>query len=137
MTKILNIWMERKLQYCIREMHLDGEWPEQYKKAILPYSLLNNDLLFGSEGKRRRRSEKGLLDLDPEPNFDLVIVDEAHHIRNQGTANHEAVRFFCEKLGTQLFSLQPLRFNSVVMTCLFSSMFYVRIWFWMRRVLII
>ena len=73
-----------KLQYCIREMHLDGEWPEQYKKVILPYSLLNNDLLFGPGGSRRRRSGKGLLDLDPSPHFDLVIVDEAHHIRNSG-----------------------------------------------------
>ena len=83
-----------KLRYCINEMHLDGEWPEQYQKVILPYSLLNNTLLFGPEGKRKRKRGKGLLDLDPPPRFDLVIVDEAHHIRNQGTANHEAVRFF-------------------------------------------
>ena len=30
-----------------------------------------------------KKTEKGLLDLDPPPRFDLVIVDEAHHIRNQ------------------------------------------------------
>ena len=103
----------RKLQYCIREMHLDGEWPEHYKKAILPYSLLNNDLLFGPGGSHRRRSGKGLLDLDPAPHFDLVIVDEAHHIRNPGTANHEAVRFFCENADAAVFlTATPIQLRS-------------------------
>lgn len=103
----------KKLQYCIREMHLDGEWPEQYKKVILPYSLLNNDLLFGTGGKRRRRSGQGLLDLDPAPRFDLVIVDEAHHIRNPGTANHEAVRFFCENADAAVFlTATPIQLDS-------------------------
>ena len=91
------------LQYCINEMHLDGEWPEQYQKVILPYSLLDKVLLYGPEGKRRRRRGQGLLDLDPPPRFDLVIVDEAHHIRNQDTANHEAVRFFCEHAEAAVF----------------------------------
>ena len=73
----------KTLRHCIREMHLDGEWPEQYQKVILPYSLLDNTLLFGTGGSRRRKSGSGLLDLEPPPRFDLVIVDEAHHIRNQ------------------------------------------------------
>ena len=103
----------RKLQYCIREMHLDGEWPEQYQKAILPYSLLNNDLLFGPGGSQKKKSGKGLLDLDPKPHFDLVIVDEAHHIRNQGTANHEAVRFFCQNADAAIFlTATPIQLGS-------------------------
>ncbi len=93
----------KTLRYCINEMHLDGVWPEQYQKVILPYSLLDNTLLFGPSGSRKRRSGKGLLDLDPPPHFDLVIVDEAHHIRNQSTANHEAVRFFCENAEAAVF----------------------------------
>ncbi|MDE0689290.1 MAG: SNF2-related protein [Candidatus Poribacteria bacterium] len=102
-----------KLRYCINEMHLDGEWPEQYQKIILPYSLLNNTLLFGPEGKRKRKHGKGLLDLDPPPHFDLVIVDEAHHIRNQGTANHEAVRFFCENAEAAVFlTATPIQLGS-------------------------
>ena len=102
-----------KLRYCINEMHLDGEWPEQYQKVILPYSLLNNTLLFGPEGKRKRKRGKGLLDLDPPPHFDLVIVDEAHHIRNQGTANHEAVRFFCENAEAAVFlTATPIQLGS-------------------------
>ena len=101
------------LQYCINEMHLDGEWPEQYQKVILPYSLLDKVLLYGPEGKRKRRRGQGLLDLDPPPRFDLVIVDEAHHIRNQDTANHEAVRFFCEHAEAAVFlTATPIQLGS-------------------------
>ena len=102
-----------KLRHCIREMHLDGEWPEQYQKVILPYSLLDNTLLLGPGGKRKKKSGKGLLDLDPPPHFDLVIVDEAHHIRNQNTANHEAVRFFCENAEAAVFlTATPIQLGS-------------------------
>ena len=43
----------------------------------------------------------GLLDLDPAPHFDLVIIDEAHHIRNGSLDKEKAfaykcVRYFCE-----------------------------------------
>ena len=103
----------RLLRYCVNEMHLDGEWPEQYQKVILPYSLLDKVLLYGPEGKRRRKRSKGLLDLDPPPRFDLVIVDEAHHIRNQATANHEAVRFFCEHAEAAVFlTATPIQLGS-------------------------
>ncbi len=95
------------LQYCIKETHLDGEWPEQYEKVILPYSLFDNNLLYG-QGQAR-----GLLDLDPPPRFDLVIVDEAHHIRNQNTANHEVVRFFCEHAEAAVFlTATPIQLGS-------------------------
>ena len=97
----------RLLQYCIKETHLDGEWPEQYEKVILPYSLFDNNLLYG-QGQAR-----GLLDLDPPPRFDLVIVDEAHHIRNQNTANHEVVRFFCEHAEAAVFlTATPIQLGS-------------------------
>ena len=101
------------LRYCISDMHRDGEWPEQYQKAILPYSLLDKVLLYGPEGNRKRSRDKGLLDLDPPPRFDLVIVDEAHHIRNQNTANHEAVRFFCEHAEAAVFlTATPIQLGS-------------------------
>ena len=102
-----------KVRYCINEMHLDGEWPEQYEKVILPYSLLNDTLLLGPGGNRKGKRDKGLLNLDPPPHFDLVIVDEAHHIRNQGTANHEAVRFFCENAEAAVFlTATPIQLGS-------------------------
>ena len=103
----------KTLQYCIKEMHLDGEWPEQYQKVILPYSLLNNRLLPAPEGSGKKKMGKGLLDLDPPPHFDLVIVDEAHHIRNQNTANHEAVRFFCDNAEAAIFlTATPIQLGS-------------------------
>ena len=103
----------KTLQYCIKEMHLDGEWPEQYQKVILPYSLLNNRLLPAPEGSGKKKMGKGLLDLDPPPHFDLVIVDEAHHIRNQNTANHEAVRFFCDNSEAAIFlTATPIQLGS-------------------------
>ena len=87
----------RRLRYCISETDLDGEWPIKYEKAILPFSLLTSDFLYG----RGRR--KGLLELDPPPQFDLVIVDEAHHIRNPETQRHQAVRFFCDNAEAAVF----------------------------------
>ena len=103
----------KTLRYCLSETHLDGEWPAQHQKVIIPYSLLDNTLLFGPGGSRRRRTGKGLLDLDPAPHFDLVIVDEAHHIRNQNTANHEAVRFFCQHAEAAVFlTATPIQLGS-------------------------
>ena len=103
----------KMLRHCINETYRDGEWPEQHQKVILPYSLLDKTLLFGPGGKRRRKTGTGLLDLNPPPHFDLVIVDEAHHIRNQGTANHEAVRFFCENADAAVFlTATPIQLRS-------------------------
>ena len=101
-----------KLRYCIRETELDGVWPEQYSKAIIPYSQLDEDLLFGIMGDSRRQ-RKGLLDLNPPPRFDLVIVDEAQHIRNENTFSHRCVRFFCENAEAVLFlTATPLEMGS-------------------------
>jgi SNF2 family N-terminal domain. len=88
----------KTLRFCINEMDLDGVWPEQYQKTILPYSLFDEALLFGTNPDGRRKRKKGLLDLDPPPRFDLVIIDEAHHIRNTDTFRHKAVRFFVTTL---------------------------------------
>lgn len=90
------------LRHCIKETHLSGEWPVQYEKAILSTSLFDNDLLFGKPGKGRAR-DLGLLELDPPPRFDLVIVDEAHHIRNSETFLHQAVRYFADNAEAVVF----------------------------------
>ena len=101
------------LRYCIEQMDLDGEWLEQYQKVILPYSLFDTVLLHGQDNDRGQRRVKGLLDLDPPPRFDLVIVDEAHHIRNQNTANHAAVRFFCDHAEAAVFlTATPIQLGS-------------------------
>lgn len=91
------------LRYCINEMDLEGIWPEQYNRVIIPYSLFDEVLLYGSETGDKRKRKKGLLELDPPPRFDLVIVDEAHHIRNQDTYSYKAVRFFCDHAEAAVF----------------------------------
>lgn len=76
------------LRYCLNELNMEGEWPERYKRAIVPYSLFDEASVFGSQRR------PGLLEIDP-PKFDLVIVDEAHHIRNTATFAYRAVERFC------------------------------------------
>ena len=86
-----------KLRFCLSETTLDGVWPQQYEKIIIPFSLLTDEVLHG-KGKRM-----GLLGLDPPPQFDLVIVDEAHHIRNTETQRHQAIRFLCDNAEAVVF----------------------------------
>jgi len=97
------------LRHCIKESHLSGEWPVQYEKAILPTSLFDGELLFGTS-KKGKAKDLGLLELDPPPKFDLVIVDEAHHIRNQDTYLHQAVRYFADNAEAVVFlSATPIQ----------------------------
>lgn len=100
------------LRFCINESHLDGEWPRRYSNAILPTSLLNEATLLGKRRPNRRR-ERGLIDLDPPPRFDLVIVDEAHHARNSETYTHQAIRFFCDNAEAVVFlTATPVQMGS-------------------------
>lgn len=87
------------LRQAISDTHRDEEWPVRYNKAIIPYSILDGRVYEGEEHRRGR--QYGLLDLDPAPHFDLVIIDEAHHIRNGSLEKDKAyaykcVRYFCE-----------------------------------------
>lgn len=91
----------KTLRLCIEETDNEGEWPDQHKKTIIPYSLFDETLLHGKN--RGRRRQLGLFDLDPPPHFDLVIVDEAHHIRNTTTFTHQVVKYFCENAEAILF----------------------------------
>lgn len=101
------------LRHCIQETDFDGEWPEQYTKAILPFSLFDSDMLLGKPGDRGRRAVRGLLELDPPPKFDLVIVDEAHHIRNSDTLLHQGVRYFCDNAqAVVLLTATPVQLGS-------------------------
>lgn len=83
-------------RYCINELNIEGEWPEKYKKAIIPYSLFDESNVFGNS------KHPGLMAVDP-PKFDLVIVDEAHHIRNTATYAYKAVDRFCETAEAVVF----------------------------------
>ncbi|MET3842039.1 helicase-related protein [Bradyrhizobium sp. OAE829] len=98
------------LRHCLKETDLEGEWPEQYAKAILPFSLFDSDLVLGQGG---RAKDLGLLNLNPPPQFDLVIVDEAHHIRNSETFLHQGVRYFCDNAkAVVLLTATPVQLGS-------------------------
>ncbi|SDA22305.1 SNF2 family N-terminal domain-containing protein [Nitrosospira sp. Nsp18] len=100
------------LKHCLQETHLEGEWPEKYSKVILPFSLFDADLIRGPSGGRKGKNI-GLDDLDPFPKFDLVIVDEAHHIRNSETFLHRGVRHFCENAEAVIFlTATPVQLGS-------------------------
>ena len=92
----------KALRHCIHETELEGEWPDTHGKIIIPYSLLQDETLLHGK-KEGRKKQHGLLDLDPPPRFDLVIVDEAHHVRNSNTYAHQAVSYFCEHAEAVVF----------------------------------
>ena len=83
------------LRQIISDTDRDGEWPSRYNKVIIPYSILDSKAYYGEDG--RRSKSFGLTELDPEPHFDLVIVDEAHHIRNGSMDKDKAFAYKCTK----------------------------------------
>lgn len=83
------------LRQIISDTDRDGEWPLRYNKIIIPYSILDSRAYNGDSRKRVRFF--GLSELDPEPHFDLVIVDEAHHIRKGSTDKEKAFAYKCTK----------------------------------------
>lgn len=83
------------LRQIISDTDRDGDWPARFNKSIIPYSILDSKVYNGESGRRNRVF--GLSELDPEPHFDLVIVDEAHHIRNGSTDKEKAFAYKCTK----------------------------------------
>lgn len=86
------------LREAINECDKDGEWPVALRKTILPYSLMTRELL---NGKGR---QKGLLDLEEPIHFDLVIIDEAHHIRHSTTGAYQVARLFYGQCGCSRYA---------------------------------
>ena len=84
------------LRYCLEQTDLDGEWPERFARAILPFSLVNENLLHGHSTRRGAARSKGLVTLDAPPRFDLLIVDEAHNARNADTHLHQGLRLLAD-----------------------------------------
>lgn len=99
------------LRYCLHETHLDGVWPSQHDRAIVHLELLRNDqYLMGKGGKN---PSHGMATLDPSPHFDLVIVDEAHHVRTPETNSHHLARFLCDVSDAVVFlSATPVHVGS-------------------------
>ena len=85
----------RELRYCIDQTDLEGEWPDRFNRAIVPFSLFNEATLLGSASSGGRVSP-GLLTLEAPPRFDLLIVDEAHNARNPDTHLHQGLRLLAD-----------------------------------------
>lgn len=94
----------KTLAECIQETDRDGEWPERHSKTVIPYSLFNEDSILGMQSKSSKKHKNlGLAELDPIPHFDLVIVDEAHNIRNPNTWMYRGVELFCRNADAVVF----------------------------------
>ena len=94
----------RTLAECVLETDRDGEWPERHSKTIIPYSLFSEDSVMGRQPKSSKKHKNmGLAELDPIPHFDLVIVDEAHNIRNANTWMYRGVELFCRNADAVVF----------------------------------
>lgn len=71
----------------------------RHRKCIIPYSLFDEAIVCGTvtkDGVTKKLDKKSLADLKPFPKFDLVIIDEAHHIKNQNTYAYQAAQMFCD-----------------------------------------
>lgn len=85
-----------ELRHCLDQTDLEGEWPERYARAVLPFSLINENLLHGYPKRRGAAGSKGLATLDTPPRFDLLIVDEAHNARNTDTNLYQGLRILAD-----------------------------------------
>ncbi len=94
----------KELTEAFQETHRDGVWPERHRKTIIPYSIFNEDSIMGTQSQSlKRKKTLGLSELDPLPHFDLVIVDEAHTIRNPNTWWYKGVELFCRNADAVVF----------------------------------
>ena len=94
----------RALAEAISETDRDGVWPERHNKTIIPYSLFGEDSVMGTQStSSKKKKGLGLAELDPLPHFDLVIVDEAHTIRNANTWWYKGVEVFCKNADAVVF----------------------------------
>ena len=102
----------KTLRWCLEETLREGVWPSRYRKAILPYSLLDETLLTGRRNGNKSKIAS-LDDLAGELNFDLVIIDEAHHIRNRETKTYQCVQRFVDSAdAVVMLSATPIQTHS-------------------------
>ena len=97
----------REFLRSIHNMHAKSGGNREPSRIIIPYSFLDDKLLHGPD---EHGQPGGLLALDPPPLFDLVVVDEAHHIRNPNTCQYQAVECLClDALAVLYMSASPIQ----------------------------
>lgn len=89
------------LRAALSETEKEGEWPSNLSRVIIPYSIFDEMALRGNKdlvGKRARGRVFGIEDVAKYLSFDLVIVDEAHHIRNGSELSEKHFAYKCTKI---------------------------------------
>ena len=92
-----------ELKNILKKVDKTGEWPLLYSRSIIPYSLLNKTIIDGTPSGRGKRNQFSFRDLETPPHFDILIVDEAHHLRHRNTDAYAAVKYLTENSDTVLF----------------------------------
>lgn len=88
------------LRQALSDTDRDGEWPQRWNKVIIPYSIMDQFAFEGNAdkiGERARGRVYGFEDVGAKWHFDLVIIDEAHHIRNGSDDKEKAFAYKCVK----------------------------------------
>ncbi len=99
----------KALRYCISETALDGAWPPNYARAIVALELLRREEFLDAP----RRGKGSFRDLDPAPQFSLLVVDEAHHLRTRATSSWKIAEYLCDNSEAALFlSATPVHLRS-------------------------
>ena len=89
------------LRQALSATDRDGHWPDNLSRVIIPYSILDEMALVGNKDKVGKQSHGriyGLQDVLKCLHFDLVIVDEAHHIRNGSERAEKAFAYKCTRI---------------------------------------
>lgn len=91
-----------RLNYCLDELEMEGEWPYECRKCIVGLELL-----------RREEYVTRLEFMEDLASFDMLIVDEAHHVISQNSNSHQIIEYFCETCDIVTFlSATPLQLGS-------------------------
>ena len=88
--------------YCIDEFDRDGEWPPAYSKCIIGLEML-----------RRAENLEKLAGVAAELSFDMLVVDEAHHIINRDKNSYKVASILCDASDIVVFlSATPIQLKS-------------------------
>lgn len=91
-----------RLGYCFDELENEGYWPPECRKCIIGLEML-----------RREENITRLNLMQDLATFDMLIVDEAHHVINRNSKSHQVVEYFCESCDIVVFlSATPLQLGS-------------------------
>jgi len=91
-----------RLSYCLDELEMEGIWPYECQKCIVGLEML-----------RREENITRLNSIEDLASFDMLVVDEAHHVINRSSKSHQIIEYFCESCDIAVFlSATPLQLGS-------------------------